>query len=203
MTGSEDKSKKIPCIAAREMAFVPSWAIWQRRLLERLYDAACEFVERYTYEDGIVRWRQQWPGMDGSDDAYEGFYGLPWLYLLGGDARLLPLARQQWDAITWQWTEYGQIYREFDGSYDWMHHGESNQYLYLLGLCDPASVQHRQRSVRFAGFYNGDDPTTPNYDAERRLIRAPLHGSRGPHWTITAEDWSTHREVLACIPNSA
>ena len=79
--------------------------------------------------------------MDGSDDPYEGFMNLALLYVLGGSDESYQLARQMWDAITWQWTEYGQIYREFDAYYDWMHHGESYLYLYFLGLADPSSLK--------------------------------------------------------------
>ena len=200
MTTLEDGRANLPCVEAGEIGPPPQWALLQRTLLDTLHTAAYEFIDRYTYQDGTLQWRPQWPGMDGSDDPYEGFYGLPLLYLLGGDARLLPRAHYQWDAITWQWTEYGQIYREFDAYYDWMHHGESNLYFYLLGLADPASLRHRQRAVRFASFYIGDDPTAPNYDAAKRLLRSPLTGSRGPRLTTTAEDWSTHRETLDAYP---
>ncbi|MBJ8192510.1 hypothetical protein JDS79_37825, partial [Bacillus cereus] len=36
----------------------------------------------------------------------------------------------------------------------------------------------------------------PNYEHERRLIRSPITGSRGPQFVLTAEDWITHRGIL-------
>jgi hypothetical protein len=101
-----------------------------------------------------------------------------------------------WEAITWQWTEYGQIHREFDSYYDWMHHGEANLFLYFFGFTKPESLKDRQRAQRFAGMYNGEDAEADNYDVERGLIRAPQSGSRGPRLVVTKEDLSTHRGVL-------
>ena len=77
-----------------------------------------------------------------------------------------------------------------------MHHGESNLFFYFFGLADPSVPKDRQRTRRFAGFYNGEDAEAQNWDAERKLIRSPISGSRGPRFTQTAEDWSTHREIL-------
>lgn len=178
----------------------PPWALLQRHLLAELEHAALEFCDRYTHSDGTLRWRSEWPGMDGADDPYEAFWALPLLYVLGGGRQLVDLARRQWDAITWQWTEYGQVHREFDGYYDWMHHGESLTLLYLLGLADPTSPKDRQRAVRFAEFYTGDDESAANYDQTHRLIRSPLNGSRGPRFAASGEDWSTHRENLDTYP---
>ena len=172
------------------------WALLQRHLFDTLNQAAGEFVTRYTRADKTLIWREDWPGMDGSDDPYEGFMNLALLYILGGSDETYQLARQMWDAITWQWTEYGQVYREFDAYYDWMHHGESYLYLYFLGLADPGSLKDKQRAVRFAHLYTGDEPSVENYDKDRKLIRSPMTGSRGPRFEMTAEDWVTHRAIL-------
>ena len=157
-------------------------------------------MARYTRADGTLIWRDWWPGMDGSDDGYESFHALPLLYLLGGDDDLLAIAHTEWEAITWQFTEYGQVHREFDAYYDWMHHGEANLYFYFLRLADPHHYRDRQRTLRFAAFYTGDDDTAPNYDRELRMMRSPLTGSRGPRLVVSAEDWSTHRDVLRHFP---
>lgn len=191
---------ELPSIGPGTPGVPPTWARLELDLLRRLQEAAREFVAHYTLPDGTLRWRQEWPGIDGSDDAYEPFWPLPVLYLLGGHADMLAIARRQWEAVTWQWTQYGQIHREFDASYDWMHHGESSLLFYLLGLADPTSLRERQRAVRFADFYTGADPLAPNYDPALRLIRSPLTGSRGPRFATTAEDWSTHRAVLDGYP---
>jgi hypothetical protein len=191
---------RTPHIAGGQRGAPPAWALWERRLIDLMSTAAPTFVGRYTRSDGTFVWRPDWPGMDGSDDAYETFHTFPLLYALGGGEELHRLARQEWDAITWQFTEYGQIHREFDAYYDWMHHGESSIYLYFLALADPYVLKDRQRAARFAAFYTGDDPDAPNYDPEHNLIRSPINGSRGPRLEMSAEDWSTHRDVLRFFP---
>lgn len=186
----------LPLIEAHRRAGLPRWALLQRQLFATLDRVAIEFADRYTRPDGTLIWRDRWPGMDGSDDPYEGFMNMPLHYALGGAEEVYRRARTIWDGITWQWTEYGQIHREFDGYYDWMHHGESNLFFYFFGLCDPAVPKDRQRARRFAGFYTGEDEHARNYDPALRLIRSPITGSRGPRHHQTAEDWSTHREIL-------
>jgi hypothetical protein len=187
----------IPSLEATEPVVPPGWALWERRLIEVMNRAGPAYVARYTRPDGTLIWRDAWPGMDGSDDVYEAFHTFPLFYALGGSAEIDRLGRRQWDAMTWQFTEYGQIYREFDAYYDWMHHGESSLYFYYLGLADPYDLKDRQRAARFAGFYTGEDDEARNYDPVRRLIRSPINGSRGPRFELTAEDWSTHRFVLS------
>ena len=183
-------------IRAEKLAAVPKWALLQRQIFKVLDEAAIEFADRYTRDDGTLIWRDRWPGMDGSDDPYEGFMNMPLFYALGGSEAVYQRSRTIWDGITWQWTEYGQIHREFDAYYDWMHHGESNLFFYFFGLADPNVPKDRQRTRRFAGFYNGEDAEAQNYDAEKHLIRSPITGSRGPRHIQTEEDWSTHREIL-------
>jgi hypothetical protein len=193
-------SQRLITVRAEEQWLPPSWALLQRKLFDLLNQAALEFAERYTRKDGTLIWREEWPGMDGSDDPYEGFMNFPLFYALGGNENIHALSRKQWDAITWQWTEYGQIHREFDAYYDWMHHGEASLYLYYFGLADLSVLKDRQRAIRFAEMYMGDDPEADNYDKDKRLIRSPITGSRGPRFIQTAEDWSTHREVLELYP---
>ncbi|MFE6736552.1 hypothetical protein [Microbacterium sp. NPDC057650] len=174
----------------------PRWAVLERDLMTRLEAASDEFLSRYTREDGTLIWRDEWPGMDGSDDPYEAFMYLALFYSLGGSERVYEAARKMWDAITWQWTQYGQIEREFDGYYDWMHHGEANLFHYFLGLAKPSSLKDRQRAENFAKMYNGEDPKAPNFDPDLGIITAPQSGSRGPRHVVTAEDLGTHRGVL-------
>jgi hypothetical protein len=178
----------------------PEWALLERQLLEKLHPAALEFVRKYTRADGTLIWRDQWPGMDGSDDGYESFYNFPLYYALGGPEEIHGLSRKLWEAVTRQFTRYGLIHNEFDAYYDWMHHGESYTYFYFFGLADSTVVKFRDRAVRFAGLYLGEDPTAPNYDPKGNRIRSPITGSRGPRLVNTAEDWVTHRPVLADYP---
>ncbi|HET9661404.1 MAG TPA: hypothetical protein VFP05_13795 [Thermomicrobiales bacterium] len=181
---------------ATETIDPPRWAMRELELMERIEAVAPEFVARYTRDDGSLIWRDVWPGMDGSDDPYEAFQYLALFYALGGSETVYHLARQMWDAITWQWTQYGQLDREFPRHYDWMHHGEASLFHYFFGLTKPDSLIDRQRAVRFAHFYDGADPLAPNYDPELHLIKAPMTGSNGPLHVATKEHWSTHRGVL-------
>jgi len=178
----------------------PEWALLERLLIDTMCRAAREFVERYCRQDGTLVWRDEWPGMDGSDDGYESFANFPLLASIAGDRDLDSLARRQWEAVTRQFTGYGQVWREFDGYYDWMHHGESSLLLYYLGLTGPAEPRWVGRARRFAAMYTGSDPEAPNWDPDRRMIRSPINGSRGPRFENSAEDWVTHRPVLAHYP---
>jgi hypothetical protein len=178
----------------------PAWALQQRHLIQSMDEAAVQFVRRYTREDGCLIWRDAWPGMDGSDDGYESFQNFPLFYALGGSEEVHRLSRVEWDAVTRQFTGYGQVYREFDAYYDWMHHGESSIYFYYFGLADPGVEKDRERALRFAAMYMGEDPEAPNYDPRLKLIRSPITGSRGPRFENSAEDWVTHRPILADYP---
>lgn len=186
----------LPRIRAERKQMTPRWAQLQREIVATLSAAAPEFVARYTRDDGTLIWRDEWPGMDGSDDPYEAFQYLALFYALSGDEIVYALARKMWESITWQWTQYGQIDREFDGYYDWLHHGEANLFHYFFGFTKPESLVDRQRADRFARMYTGEDPLAPNYDRELGIIRAPQSGSRGPRLVVTAEDLGTHRGVL-------
>jgi hypothetical protein len=187
-------------IRATRMGPPPAWAVAQRHLMARMDEAAPVFQERYTRADGTFIWRQQWPGMDGSDDGYESYHNWPLFYALGGDAGLYHRSRFLWEAVTRQFTAYGQVWREFDAYYDWMHHGESSIYFYYFALANPSQPVDRARALRFARMYTGDDPEAPNWDAERRMMRSPITGSKGPRFENSWEDWSTHRAVLAHYP---
>jgi hypothetical protein len=178
----------------------PAWALAQRNLIRAMNEAAPAFQARYTRADGSFIWREQWPGMDGSDDGYESWHNWPLLCALGGADELYPRSRFLWEAVTRQFTEYGQVWREFDAYYDWMHHGESSLLLYYFGLCDPRNPVDIGRVRRFAAMYMGDDPLAPNWDAERKQMRSPITGSKGPRLENSWEDWETHRAVLANYP---
>lgn len=186
-------------VHANRTAPPPEWALRMRHLIAAIDEAIPVFQQRYTRADGTFVWRDTWPGMDGSDDGYEAYGNWPLHYLLGGRGDLLERSRFLWDAVTRQFTAYGQIRREFDAYYDWMHHGESSLFLYHLGLAgtDPTV---RARTLRFARMFTGDDPEAPNWDPRLRLMRSPINGSAGPRPVNTAEDWCTHREVLAHYP---
>lgn len=187
-------------LQADQTAHIPNWALRQRHLIAAMNEAAPVYQERYTRRDGTFVWREKWPGMDGSDDGYESYHNWPLFYALGGSQELHERSRFLWDAVTRQFRQYGQIYREFDAYYDWMHHGESSIYFYYFGLADPHREPDRARALRFAGFYTGDDPEVENWDPEKKMIRSPITGSKGPRFQNSWEDWETHRWVLANYP---
>ena len=105
---------------------IASLATGQRELIERMNGLPEAFLEKYCDENGEFHWVKEWPGMDGSDDGYEGFLTWPMFYLIGGHKKFDKLGRQQWEAVTNQFTKYGQIHDEYDAYYDWLHHGESS-----------------------------------------------------------------------------
>lgn len=166
----------------------PAWAVLERQLFSALDQSVAPFLERYTHPDGSLIWGATLPGRDGADDFYESSYNWPLLYLLGGGDHLLTLAVRQWEAITRQVTALrplGQVYQEYERGYDWFHQGESNLSFYFLCLAAPDRPEHLERARRFAGLYLNEDPAAPNYDPQRRLIRAPHNGSAGPRYGFT------------------
>ncbi len=189
-------NRDIKIISIDHKILTPEWAILEREIIDKLNAAAPEFVARYTRPDGSLIWRNTWGSMDGSDDPYEAFMYLALLYTMGGSEQVYELARKMWDAITVQWTAYGQIHREFDGYYDWMHHGEGYLYHYFFGLTKPESLTDRGRAKRFSDMYTGLDNEARNWDNDKKMILSPLTGSRGPRYVVTHEDWQTHRTVL-------
>ncbi len=192
---SDQVPPHLKTITLKNPGVPPEWALWERQLLDHIYPAALLFVEKYTNPDGTLKWRKEWPGMDGSDDGYESFYNFPLYSALGGPMALDSLSRHLWEGVTKQFTAYGQIHKEFDAGYDWMHHGESYTYFYFFGLTDPLDEKMRTRAIQFAELYI--NPSYGNYDPELHLIRSPLNGSLGPRFINTEEDWVTHRPILA------
>ncbi|MEM7536597.1 MAG: hypothetical protein AAF639_30725 [Chloroflexota bacterium] len=187
-------------LIATDMTPTPNWALRQRHLIAAMNEAAPLYQARYTRADGTFVWREEWPGMDGSDDGYESYHNWPLFYALGGSADIHERSRFLWDAVTRQFTAYGQVYREFDAYYDWMHHGESSIYFYYFGLADPMREPDRARTLRFASFYTGEDATADNWNPALKMMRSPINGSKGPRYENSWDDWSTHRWVLAEYP---
>ncbi|MDA0334906.1 MAG: hypothetical protein O2782_07060, partial [bacterium] len=162
----------------------PEWALRQRHLFDLMNRAAPRFVEKYTRPDGTFIWRDEWPGMDGSDDGYESYLSFPLFYMLGGSEHIHSESRRLWSAVTWQFTQFGTVHREFDRYYDWMHHGEAYTFLHYFGLADPDNYVDRQRAMKFAAMYTGEDPEAPNWDPEHKIIRSPFPTSKGPVFEI-------------------
>ena len=179
----------------------PEWALLERRLIGTMNRAGKQFVETYTLPDGTLRWKERYEGgMNSSDDAYEAFRGYSLHYVLGGSRELDKLHRHVWEGITRQFSRYGQIYREFDSNWDWMHHGEGYVSLYPMGMADPRDEKFRDRAVRFAAMYIGEDPESPNYNPELKLMRASMNGSRGPKMKWNKRDWIPTNANLVYYP---
>ena len=189
-------ANSIPIIKSDKTGNIPEWALLERKLIALIDESSMEFADRYTNSDNTLIWRNEWPGFDGSDDPYEGFMNFTLHYIIGGDAKLDKRHREIWDAITWQWTEYGQIVDEFDQAYDWMHHGEALLGFYWFALANPDVLKDRQRTKKFAALYTGENTKVDNWDETHQMIKAPINGSGGAHYIHTWEDWGPNREIL-------
>ena len=179
----------------------PAWALLEWELI-RNQDRACEaFFDHYFDERGYLECIPRWGGNDGPDDAIENLVNWPVLYVLGGADELMGMCRLAWEGHLRQYTEArtvevpfcrdGMYYREFPVMFDWVHNGEGLTTFNLHGLMDPSEDNFEKRVRRFAGFYMGDDPQSPNYDKEHKIIRSLFNGSRGPMLRkATALDWA-------------
>ena len=172
----------VPCTQA------PSWAVWERKLIELMEQSVHPFLEKYTREDGSLIWGMELETRDGADDFYESFYNWPLLYLLGGGDHLFRLGVRQWEAVTKQLSNMDMLAKEYEKGYDWFHQGESCLYFYFLCMADPTNPTIIDRARRFAGFYLNEDPDAQNYDPDLKLIRAPHNGSLGPRWGLMDGD---------------
>ena len=166
----------------------PRWAVLERQLIDRMNEAVEPLLQKYVRADGSILWPpdESHVGIDGLDDAYESFHNWPLFYMVGGHDKLLRYSQAQFDAITAQFERYptGQGYPmvvdEYQPAYDWFHQGEGNLFFYLLCMADSAHADNRARLRRFAGFYTNENPRTPNYDPNHRIIRCAHNGSVGP-----------------------
>jgi len=137
--------------------------------------AAVPFVNHATRPDGTLIQRSVWTSMDGTDNGYESFLSFSLFSILGGKEFIRQTARKEWDAITWQYVDYGTVDREFVTGFDWFHHSESYTYIYYLAMADPQHSMDRSRAQRFAAMYMGEDPLAPNWDAVRSVNSPGQH----------------------------
>ena len=115
----------------------PNWAVSQRALIDTMERAAVPFVEHATRPDGTLIQRSVWTSMDGTDNGYEAFLSFSLFSILGGNEFIRQTARKEWEAVTWQYADYGTVDREFVTGFDWFHHSESYTYIYYLAMADP------------------------------------------------------------------
>ena len=179
----------------------PAWALYERQLIDALNEAGVIFHDTYVEEDGTVTFKERYEsGMNSSDDFYEAFRGFSLHTALGGSHELDRRNRHVWEGITRQFTRYGQIYREFDSNWDWMHHGEGYINFYPMGMIEPQDSLFRDRAVRFAAMFIGEDPEAPNWDLELKQMRAVMNGSRGPLMEWSKRDWTPTNANLVYYP---
>ncbi|MFH1085052.1 MAG: hypothetical protein V1772_04750, partial [Chloroflexota bacterium] len=188
-------------IEIRNPVPAPYWALLERELLRAQTLACQQFYLHYFDERGYLLCVPRWGGDDGPDDAAENLLNWPMLHALGAPDVILDLYHQGWEGHLRQYTEArtvevpmardGMYYKEFPVMFDWFHHGESYSVIVLQGLSDPYDRKLRERMQRYAGFYMGEDPQAPNWDAEHKLIRSMFNGSRGPMLRkATGLDWA-------------
>ncbi len=167
----------------------PRWATLQRELFETMSEALGRFVEGYFGEGYDPFWPpDDHVGVDGYDDVIEGFYNWPLVYAMGGDTLFLDHARGAYrgalDRCGETETPFGHpmVVDEFEQCRDWFHLGEGNLYTYNMGLAAPDDEVVVARAEQFASLYLPDSDVN-NYDAEQRLVRAPMNGSMGPEYS--------------------
>ena len=188
-------------IVADDPVEAPTWALLQRQLLQAQTRAGIEYFHRYFDERGYIRAVLRWGGDDGPDDAIESLHGWPILHALGAPDTVLHLYKKAWEGHLKQYTEArtvevpfardGMYYREFPVMFDWFHHAEGLRVFNYQGLSDPYDEAFRERVLRYAGFYSGEDNEATNYDPQHRIIRSMFTGSRGPLLRdATALDWA-------------
>ena len=197
----------IPTITATTIAPPPHWALLQRQLFDIIAQAGDMATQKYARPDGRV-----YHFFD-VDDAYESRSMRGIFYALGGPRRFLDIAKREWDAITWLYSEERNLtdddpkhpmympqlcneYWNLDIPFnaDWFHMGEGNQMLYDFGVADPANPSNRERARKFAAMYIGEDPNAPNWDPQHKIIRSPLHGGAGPMTSVRQHKGIVHTD---------
>ena len=178
----------------------PEWALLERELIRRNSEAVERFAERFVDEKGYLLHTPRWGTLDGPDDAIETFWNWTLLHALGGSDSVLSLYKKaqeghwkQYNELRTKLTElaaHGAYNREFITQSDWFHTGEGMRAFLLQGLSDPNNEHYKQRMVRFAEMYDGEDPFAPNYDPEKKIIKSIWTGSKGPMLRkATTYDW--------------
>jgi len=178
----------------------PEWAKLERQLLVENVLACRDYFHKYYDDRGYLRCFVRWGANDGPDDAFENLVGWPELHALGASDEIMQIYLTAWNGMIHQYSEAktvdvpagrdGMYFKEFSAQADWMHHGEGLRTFNLTGLSVPTLPVYQERVRRFAGFYMGEDPDAPNYDAKLKIIRSMLNGSKGPMLRkATALDW--------------
>ena len=170
---------------------LPSWALWQRRMLESAHQSVQPFLDHFTHRSGASAgefiWDDAWGG-GSPDDYFEPFFNWPLVYLMGGSADLLAQAERQFEAVTRQLMRLGSYHKEYGFREDQMHQSEADVLFYHLCLADPNAPGKLERARRFSGFYLNEDPEAINYDPEHKIVFSGLTGSKGA--IVDKSEWS-------------
>jgi hypothetical protein len=199
--GRPAKAASVATLTVSTPMAAPDWALLERELLKANEEACAAFFARYFDDRGWLLAVERWGANDGPDDAIENVNDWPTLHALGGDDRLLAMAKLAFEGNVRQYSaaktkdvlfaREGMYYREFPVMTDWQHLSEGLSVFNLLALSDPYDARYRDRVRRFSGFYTGEDPSTPNYDPKLKIIRSMVTGSRGPMLRpATPLDWA-------------
>ncbi len=196
----------MPTVTATTLGAPPSWAILERKLIDLMTKGAHLMSRKYADRAG------NWYWSDDLDDYYERSYNWCLLYSMGGDESLVDLALKHWNATTRLFDDrHGNrannmdyhhgahpmrlkhnIHNEYfsiahPGDAEWHHMGEGNMGFYDLAFGDPTIYENVRRARRFADMFLGEDPESPIYDPEHKVIRSPMHGSLGAFQDATVE----------------
>jgi len=166
---------------------LPLWATLERKLIDVINQTPEYVMEKYVKPDGSLYWptTPDFQSIDGLDDAYESFHNWPIFYMCGGDEKFLRLSHREYDAITEQFSHVGSghghpmVVDEYEQGYDWMHQGEGYLFFNMLNMADPADQKNRERAIRYAALYTGENKNVNNYDAEKKMMRSCYLGSKG------------------------
>ena len=156
-----------------------------------LHTEACEiFHAKYFDERNHLLCFPRWGANDGPDDAIEHVNDWPLLHALGGSDRILELYRAvlgRTPASSTPRCRHRDVPIGREGMYvrssrrSWTGSTSARALgLQPHGPVDADDAKLIERTRRFAGFYNGEDPAAPNYDRQHRIIRSMFNGSRGP-----------------------
>ena len=63
----------------------PSWAVWQRRMLDDCGKVVHSYLDHFTREEGEFIWEDEWGG-GSPDDYFEPYFNWPLVYAMGPDA---------------------------------------------------------------------------------------------------------------------
>jgi hypothetical protein len=192
-----------PLISICQPMVPPAWAIKQRELLKLNSQAAHLFGQAYVLPNGEINVAyEHGGGVEAPDDLLEYVHKLPLLYALGADQVTWCVWWKVWQGSIRQCTRQRLFHNEMPKYLDWHHNGEHYQGFWLAALCAPDDPEYRRQALKFASFFDGSNPSVPNYDPQSHVMRSMLTGGAGPVLEPTEEHWGggeVWRPWLDCV----